>query len=274
MRLYPNTYPILSKHLIGVRIRDSQALPNFAALLQTHMTLRSILPLFLLSLICLTVACNKSGEEKKDDPKKIASEAYNRGDSLLNAGQPQLALIHFERALTQDSIMKRLHYQIGRTYFEQDKYSEAIPYFDQEVTLYPYNVEAVELKAEAKLYLGELKPALKDINHALRMGRDKVGHAWHVKGMINYEMGNFKEAIQNHNKAIRINANTPDFYVKRAVVYGELQRYPLMVTDAEMAIKLDSTYADAHRLASFGYEKQGLRQKALEYHEKAEELDK
>ncbi len=229
--------------------------------------------LVLVFLVAFLGACSKPGDDKKIDYRKLAGKSYNHGDSLINAGEPEAALIHLNKALELDSIFQRVHYQIGRAYYEMEEYEKAIPFFDQEVSLFPYHVEAVELKAECQMYLGNLKAALKDINHALRMGREKVGHAWYVKGMILFEMKEYGKAIKLHSRAIRVNSSTPEFYVKRAIAFGELGKFQEMLTDAEMALKLDSVYTDAFHIAAFANERQGNQEQAVYYNEKATALE-
>ena len=71
------------------------------------------------------------------------------------------------------------------------------------------------------------------------------------KGVADYESNNFKNAIENFNKAIEINQNYTDAYYNRGIAKFDLSDYHGAIEDYSKAIEINQNYADAYLYRGF-----------------------
>jgi tetratricopeptide (TPR) repeat protein len=84
------------------------------------------------------------------------------------------------------------------------------------------------------------------------------------RGVTCTELGYYQQAIEDFNKAIRLNRNYAKAYYDRGTVYGMLGQYQKTIDDCSEAIRLKSDYTDAYYNRGNAYVKLSQYQRAIE----------
>jgi tetratricopeptide (TPR) repeat protein len=90
----------------------------------------------------------------------------------------------------------------GEVLLEEEKYSDAIEYFDQAIEIDPKDTEAWTGKGYSSLNMGRHKEALECVNHALE-NNSQNWNAWDLKGYTLYSTGEFKEALKCYDRIVK-----------------------------------------------------------------------
>ena len=88
-------------------------------------------------------------------------------------------------------------------------------------------------------------------------------------GIENYKNGEFDEAINDFQEAIKINAELADAYFYLGCLFEDLEEYNLAIENYQKAIDVDSNHAKAYHKMAIAYYKQGKHKEAVNSLEKA-----
>ena len=109
-------------------------------------------------------------------------------------------------------------------------------------------VYAPEQKDEEKsmfyLPIDNLKIAIDDLNKAFRLDPNSV-FAYFNRGLSYFKLGDYQRAIEDLNKAIRLDPNFAIAYNNRGFSYDKLGNYKKAIENYKEAIRLDPNYATA-----------------------------
>lgn len=148
--------------------------------------------------------------------------------ALISAG----ALSYFKQEFKEQ-------FNLGRAYYNQGKYEDAVDAYKQAIRIYPY---------DERLY-GDL-------------------------GITYQRLGKYQEAVDAFKQAIK---NKPDYseaYFSIGTVYVLLDRYQEAVDSYKQAIRINPYYAEAHFSLGFYYILLGDKGAALEEYETLKNLNK
>ena len=115
--------------------------------------------------------------------------------------------------------------------------------------------------------LENYKEAIQDYDKAIEIN-SKYAEAYHNRGIANTELKEYKEAIQDYDKAIEINSKYAIAYSNRGVVKAKLGRHKEAIKDYGKAIKINPKYAFAH------YNRGNAKSKLGQYKEAIKDFDK
>lgn len=95
--------------------------------------------------------------------------------------------------------------------------------------------------------------------------------AWHLLGVLSYQMNRFDLSIENIEKAIKINPNISSFYSNIGLAYHQKKQFKRAISSFKKAIKLNPNYPEAlNNLAnSLRENSKHSSQEALECYQKA-----
>ena len=96
----------------------------------------------------------------------------------------------------------------------------------------------------------------------------------HDVGIVFYKLKNYEKAIIFIKKAIALNRNDANYFVNLASVYLDKKEYQNVKQTAEMALKVDSNNSMANMFMAIGLKYTGNETLAIQYEEKAKQLDK
>ena len=93
-------------------------------------------------------------------------------------------------------------------------------------------------RGSSKYSLNEYKEAIKDYNKAIKLNPSN-DIFYYNRGNSNYYLKNYKEAIKDYNEAIKLNPNSVIYYNKRGNSKYALNDYKEAIKDYNKAIELD-----------------------------------
>jgi tetratricopeptide (TPR) repeat protein len=127
----------------------------------------------------------------------------------------------------------------------EEKYTEAIDYFNRALEADPENGRIVFNRGFAYYNLKDYDLAQADFNKVLsKNAADTM--AWLYSGLTKYYKADYKGAIQDYTNAIFKSKNFPKPYYNRGIAKGQLKDYKGAVEDFNRAIQLDPDYPDAY----------------------------
>ena len=104
--------------------------------------------------------------------------------------------------------------------------------------------------------LGNYRQAIEDFNKAIEIKSDNAV-AYYNRGNVYTDLGNYRQAIAELNRAIEINQGYAEAYSNRGNAYGGLGNYKQAIEDYDRAIEIKPGYTDAYFNRGLGYLNQG-----------------
>lgn len=100
----------------------------------------------------------------------------------------------------------------------------------------------------------EYNNALEHINKAIEMDPSSYNY-YNERGVIQYKMGKFVEAIHDYTYAIILNPNDPSYYGNRGACYYALSGYEKALSDFDCAMSMGNNVVDYSEIRSLTLEK-------------------
>jgi tetratricopeptide (TPR) repeat protein len=185
-----------------------------------------------------------------------------RGKELLQEREFKRAISLFTKAIVKAPREAQAYCRRAEAYYGLLHFPARRPPADTD------RYEEFELRVRDRK---ELKLALQDLHRALKISPD-YAEAHFGKGVIEYEMGRYKEALRCFSKAIAIEEDVPESYYRRAMVHERLGNDAGALADLDSLIEIAPDYADAYLERSVIYSSQEKYAKALVEIDKAIEL--
>jgi tetratricopeptide (TPR) repeat protein len=147
---------------------------------------------------------------------------------------------YYQKALSIDPRFDMAYYNLGWSFLKSSPkdYKSAQQSFEKALKINPNYKEALYGLAMvygyqdryeiAKLYLTKSK----DLDN-------KFLTAWKWLGIVNNEMGDFKEALFAFDKAINLNPSDSKLYVRRAKLFSKQKNYMQGIKDLRLAAEMD-----------------------------------
>jgi protein O-mannosyl-transferase len=142
------------------------------------------------------------------------------------------------------------HNNLGLALMAEGKINEAIEQYNKGIRIMPYVLIYIN-RGVAYGELGQYKQAIDDFDHAIRLN---PGYQipYYNKGVVYGKLGRYKQAIEEFNKAISRNPEYAEGYYRRGVAYILQGNYQDGCRDAQKACELENCqlleYAKAGRL--------------------------
>jgi len=143
---------------------------------------------------------------------------------------------------------------IGRDYFKQTNFNQAIYDYSKAIEINPDYAEAYHGRGAAYLYQGSLSQALIDLNKAIEIN-PAFAEAYNDRGVVYGKQGKFFKAGSDFNKAIEINPNYAEAYNGRGAVFKSLGHFDQAIADYNKAIEIKPNLAEAYCNRGATYEK-------------------
>lgn len=144
----------------------------------------------------------------------------NFGTTLVEMGRPDLALPHFQAAVSFMPQLSGAHYNLGILAQQQGHVDDAVR--EYELALQYASDENGAARAHNNLGFlwlnqGNLKPAIEQFSAALQIYPDKQNSLF-GRGMAEYRLGNLDAAVADFSRAAKIAPMAPaDFWLGRAL---------------------------------------------------------
>ena len=172
--------------------------------------------------------------------------AYNDlGTLLLRQGQPEAALIEFQKALQIKPDFENPYVSGGSALMLMGQVDQAIGYYRQALRIRSNSAEDWSNLATALWKKGEIIEAIEDYKKAAAF---KPGSA-----EMQYNLGhafagnrNWRDAISCYQAAIRLGPDEAKFHNNLAAVLVEVGRIDEAVDELRIALRINPNYPDAH----------------------------
>lgn len=157
-------------------------------------------------------------------------------------------------------------YALGRIYYQQHRYADAVPQFEAALALDPKSYKAYDNLGLCYEAMGEEAHAISNYRKALDLVyKDHPDYDWVYANYAELLMkqGHYEEAFQFAAEAAARNpASARDCYLTGKAL-TKLGKWDLSVRWLKRAAELDSRYAEPHYLLAQAYRKQGSESEAL-----------
>ena len=143
-----------------------------------------------------------------------------------------------------------------------------IDYINDYVNENPNSYEGYLVRSEIYTEMGDFQEALDDAEKAVRI-TPKEAVVYDNRGCIYVKSGNdIKKALNDFNKAIELNINYIDAYVNRANVFLKMKDFKKAINDCTKAIELSPNEHTAYYNRGLAYMNVGETRKALDDYNK------
>lgn len=211
----------------------------------------------------IKVAANLTPEEK-------AQQDYNKGLEAMNAGDYEAAVELFTGSLNNKPDFDKALYNRSIAYTNMRKYNEASADINKVLSVNPKNQEAYF--AKAMMFFNQ---NLKDSTHkALDNCIAIAPHADanYYKGLLNYQVAEYDEAIKYYSAAIAVKSDYAYAYNDRASSKRAKNDLDGAIADYEKALSLNASLVFINNNLGSAYRQKKDYTKAIECYTKAMEV--
>lgn len=160
----------------------------------------------------------------------------------------------------------------GNTFFDQEKYEEAINCYDQAIEMDPKNKWGLINKGSALLELLRFEEALSCFDKAVELYPKSVD-AWCNKGFAFNGLDKFDDAVTAFDKAIEIKPKSADAWNGKGIVLANMEKYDGAIQAYDRATKIRPKFAWAWSNKGYALIEQGKSEEAIRCFSMALELD-
>lgn len=195
-------------------------------------------------------------------PDKV-ERSYEEGMRLIENEDYSKAIQVFEE-LTEKGETAEHYYNIGYIKTAQEKYNEAIPAFRKATQLDRLFAKAFEAMGRAYNQMGQAKEAEKYLQKAanIYLEKEKVQNAeeilneilqispdtvnvYNSLGVLYRKKGDFKTALANYMKALRVHQNEPHIHYNIGRLHLDMKDFQSAKKHFAEAVKIDPNFKEA-----------------------------
>ena len=239
----------------------------------------------------------------REEPRNVAAIS-NLGTIYSRTNRADRAIAAYQRALKLSPDDKALLLNLGLVYLKQESHQRAMPYFARVVAIDPAHQQARQLLAICRLYTGELKPAIRELELSRAANpRDEqvlflLGFAYlknqepaTAKGIFEqmfavagpartqfmlgracYEAALFERAEESFLEVLRLDPAFPGAHLELGKVYIGERRTVDAVRELELVLKDNPTNEDANYFLGSWLVQENRYTEALPYLDRARTL--
>jgi tetratricopeptide (TPR) repeat protein len=157
------------------------------------------------------------------------------------------------------------------TWTQVGYWQNSITLFDHTLKVTDYNWIIHHYRGNEYTLLGNYRQAIEDYDKAIEI-KPGYADAYTNRGAAYNGLGNYRQAIEDYDKAIEIKPGYADAYYNRGLAYNGLGNYRQAIEDYDKAIEIKPGYADAYTNRGAAYNGLGNYRQAIENYGKAIEI--
>ena len=188
--------------------------------------------------------CNALLAESPYDPSALGV----RSQVHTGMGKYDLAMQDADNALLIDKNSDRARFAKAEVLFQQKDYKQALQQYDAAIKVNTNLTEAHAGKARAYMGMQNYKEALKVIEGAIKTSFRNDAELYYIRGLLNYQRGNHKPAIDDFDMSLSINANWNAYqvFLNRGLANDAFSKPDLAIQDFAKAIIADPNNAGGY----------------------------
>jgi tetratricopeptide (TPR) repeat protein len=201
----------------------------------------------------------------KTDPRNTAALKM-QSDAQYLLGRDDDAAQSLIAARQIDARNPEFLYALGRIYYQQHRYADAMPQFETALVLDPKSYKAWDNLGLCYEAIGENERAIRSYRRALDLVyKDHPDYDWVYANYseLMMKMGRYEEAFQFAAEASARNPRSARDCYLTGKALTKLGKWGLSMRWLKRAAELDSNYAEPHYLLAQAYRKQGSEAEAL-----------
>jgi protein O-mannosyl-transferase len=155
-----------------------------------------------------------------------------------------MASRYLNKAINENVNYYKGYYNRGLMYAQTERYKEALKDFDKCLSLKEYP-KALVARANVFYTIKDFPKAIQDVEKAIRL-EPQNSKAYFVLANCYDDLNQAEMALSNYNKAINYSPETAIYYLRRAIVFGKMQNFKACLGDLENAIVINPKFAEAY----------------------------
>lgn len=203
---------------------------------------------------------------------EAAQKQYNLGDTYYNKGKFTQAIQAYQKAIQINPDFKWAWYKLGMVYYDQNYYNEAIENFQKAIQVDHDFVWAWDRLGNSYSSLKDFAKSIEAYNQAIRIN-PRFEWAWYDLGQDYFEQGKVDHAIKAFQEAIRADSNFEWPWYDLGNIFFNQDNYIQAISAYSEAIRLEPDFEWAWYNLGATYIKQTNYTQAIVAFRKAIELN-
>jgi tetratricopeptide (TPR) repeat protein len=162
---------------------------------------------------------------------------YYRGCAKYFLGDINGAIEDILKSIEFESFHEEKWESLGKLYFEEEKYSEAINAYLKAIKINPNSVRAIRELCGTNLILKNYKDAIVYCAKAIELDSNE-SDVYAFNGFLFEQLDDRKKAIEYYSKAIDINPSEDNAYLSRGDCYLYLKEYENALKDYKTGLEI------------------------------------
>ena len=198
--------------------------------------------------------------------------AYNSlGNALLEKGQVDEAIAHFQKTLEIQPDYADVHNNLGNALLQKGRVDEAIAHFQRALKILPNHELAHYNLGNALLQKGRVDEAINQFQKALEI-RPDYADAHNNLGNVLLQKGRVDEAITQFQKALATQSDFADAHNNLGAALLEKGRVDEAITQFQKALGIQLNHSNAHYNLGNALLRKGQTDEAITHYQKALEI--
>ncbi|MEA5599310.1 CHAT domain-containing protein [Rivularia sp. UHCC 0363] len=197
---------------------------------------------------------------------------FNRGLTLFHLGQLEDAIASYDKAIKIKHDFYKGWYNRGRALGELGFLEEAIVSFNTAIEIRPNYQEAWSSNGLALLKLGRVDEAIFSYDKSLEL-EPLDPENWYYRGVALSGNANYRDAVESYDKALELEPYLHDAWVDRGVAQGQLGEWPQAIASWDEALKIRPDFYLTWFNRAVALDNLGSREDAIASYDKALEIE-
>ncbi|WP_017652628.1 tetratricopeptide repeat protein [Fortiea contorta] len=168
-----------------------------------------------------------------------ATELYKQGNTFFDLQRYQDALAVYEKAVNIRPDYAEGWYAQGKTLYELKKYSAALTAYDKAIQIQPEYTAAWSGRGLSLKNLQRYQEAIASLDKALQL-KNNSPEVWNAKGQALSNLNQYENAIKSYDKAIDLQSDYQEAFYNKGLALHQLGRYDEAIAAYDQAIKFKS----------------------------------
>ncbi|MEB3219150.1 MAG: tetratricopeptide repeat protein [Nostocales cyanobacterium 94392] len=197
---------------------------------------------------------------------------FNRGLTLFHLGQLEDAIASYDQAIEIKNDFYKGWYNRGRALGELGFFEEAIVSFNTAIEIRPNYQEAWSSNGLALLKLGRVDQAIFSYDKSLEL-EPLDPENWYYRGVALSNKGSYEDAIDSYNKALELEPYLHDAWVDKGVAESQLGQWNQAIASWDEALKIRPDFYLTWFNRAVALDNLGSRKEAVTSYDKALEIE-